>query len=207
MRTAFWCETFNCRNKKENTFFSLSQGLEYNRHRWLMTHFHHTDALSSTWCAFASTEGLMRAKKLDVCLILQDRACAKTSPQNFPEKRLICSWDDEVDRIACVIQLLPDTPLWACIDIYTTIQCRFSQCAHSKMSCEEVQYIRTAKACRYPNTPLISQIIRLHTGSSVVVINMCNGGLLLVRKGATTKWVQLRWFFFFFAVWILGCYL
>lgn len=134
------------------------------------------------------------------------RSLCENFPTKLPEKCLICSWDDEVDRIACVIQLLPDTPLWARIDIYTTIQCRFSQCAHSKMSCEEVQSIRTAKACRYPNTLLISQIIRLHTGSSVVVINMCNGGLLLVRKGATTKWVQLRWFFFF-AVWISGCYL
>lgn len=47
----------------------------------------------------------------------------------------------------------------------------------------------TAKARCYLNTLLISQIIKLHTGTSVVV-NMWNGGLL-VRKATTTKWVKL----------------
>lgn len=74
-------------------------------------------------------------------------------------------------------------------------QRRFSQCAHSKMSCEKVQYIKTAKACCYLNTPLISQIIRLHTGTSVVVINMCNGGVLVRKRGQQQSESNSRGFY------------
>lgn len=66
------------------------------------------------------------------------------------------------------------------------IQHWFSQGAHSKDELWKVHYIRTARARCSLNTPLISHIIRLHTGSSVVETNM--------REGATRTWVQTFWF-------------
>lgn len=156
--------------------------------------------LSSTWCAFVTTEVWLEQRNWVLCVYYRKNLWGKNFCK-LPEKYLICSCDDEAYCIACVIQALSATPLCACIDIYTTIQCRFSQCAHSNMSCEKVQYIKTAKACCYLNTPLISQIIKLHTGTSVVVINMCNGRFVWWEKEQQQSESNFRWFF---TVWISG---
>lgn len=113
--------------------------------------------------------GLTRTQKL-VCLKLQEDIC-KAKLLQTPEKFLICSWDD--GSTACVIQSLSATPLYACIYMYSTLHCRVSQCAHLKMTCEKVQYIEMARACCYLNTPLVSQIIKPHTGTSLVVLEVC----------------------------------
>lgn len=101
---------------------------------------------------------------------------------------LICSWDDGAHCSVSSSLLPPSEPAL----IFTP------QCSTGSLSVPTWKWVvKKYNISRLPmwlrsEHPLISQIIGLSTGISVIVINMCNGGVL-VRNGATTQ-IQAKWF-------------